>query len=807
MMAHHTLRLLGGISLHAGDGTALTGRAVQKRRLALLALLAMSKARRISRDRILACLWPDSQPEQARHLLSVSLYDLRKGLGENAIISHGDEIELSACAVTTDVEAFEAAAREGRYADADALFAGPFLDGFYISGAPDFEHWVDGERDRLCRSRAALLEQLARHFASTGDAAAAADAWLRLAALDPCDSRVMQEAMLALEAAGNRAAAIRQARVHATLMREEFGAEPDGQVEALARRLLDSPQPVATPAPPPEATPAAQPSHPPPPAPVVTVPEPAASPSAAAPAWLPETGSAPDAAAPSSGWRRVAIGAGYLGLLTLLLVASWQLLGLAGGRVAAADSSVHPVRVAVLPFQDLTPSASASDEYALFGDGLGDELRHKLLGVQGLQLSSAVSAFTFRGDVDIDTVARMLNVRYVVAGTFRVSGDRIAVIAKLHDAVTKTVLWMDAYNEPRDSRSDHIAMQSDIAQQIVRALPGHLPLSPPHEQSAGLTADMSAAQLYTAGRSFLLLRRTQDMGMALRYFLEAASRDPDFALAHAAVAEAYALLGGYDYGGLEPKHAFEQARAAAQRALRLDPTLAQAHAALGAVYFHYEWKWEEAERAFVRAIELDAGYAQAHHWYSLLLHARGRQAEAFRAVERGSELDLLSLIMKAAVARQHYFAAHFDSAAAHYEQVLRLDPTFVTARFGLGMTYAQLGRYDDAIAEYRQATTLLGAEPPVARGLLGYAFGRAGRRADAREQLVALQAASEQGYVPAEYLVVVHMGLGDHESALDTLGKARDNRSSGIAYLLIEPMLQPLRRQPGFLQLVRDAGL
>jgi DNA-binding SARP family transcriptional activator/TolB-like protein/Flp pilus assembly protein TadD len=789
MAPSHTLRVLGGLGLYAGDGRAVSGRAGQKRRLALLALLALAPGRVMSRDRLIAFLWPESDADQARHLLSVSLYELRRALGEDALVTRGDDVVLSAADVATDLDTFEEAVRAGELEAAAALFSGPFLDGFHVSDAPELERWVEGERDRLGRSRAALLERLAGARAAAGDAAGAAEAWLRLAALEPYNGRIAMATMVALEAAGNRAAAIRHAHVHATMLREEIGAEPDAAIKTLAERLRSAP-PAAAVVPTSAAVAPEAPSAPPADA-TVGVPEAA-----------PERVSAPGPIGSGPRSRRLAL---PTALAAVAAAALW--LVLAPSRDGSgSEPAAEAVRVAVLPFQDLT--AVTPPEFAYFGDGLSDELRHKLLAVGGLQLSSAVSAFTFRGDVNLDDVARTLNVRYVVAGSFRVSGDRIAVIAKLHDARTKTLLWTDYYDEPRDSRRDHIAMQADIAQQIVHALPGQLPLQRQLDPLAALTADMSAAQLYAAGRRLLLLRRIGDMGMALRYFGQAVARDPDFALAHAAIAETHVLLGSYDYGGMEPGAAFEQARASALRALAIDSALAPAHAALGAVHFHYDWQWDTAERAFRRAIEIDPGYAYAHNWYSLLLHTRGRRAEAFRTIEQGTELDVLSLIMKAAVARHYYLAGQLDSAVAHFRRTLALDTTYVSARIGLGMSLAQLGRYDEAIDQYERTTAILGGEPiPLVRGLLGYAHGRAGRRAQAREQLVAIRAVARSTYVPAEYLVLIHVGIGDEPSAVAALRSAFDNRSSGIPYVLIEPMLRPLRGNPEFRRIVSDAGL
>jgi DNA-binding SARP family transcriptional activator len=219
----------------------VTGRAAQKRRLALLVLLARAPHRCASRDRLAAYLWPESDSVRARHVIAVAVYELRKTLGESALLSRGDDIELPARSIPTDVDAFETAANDGDWANAVDAYTGPFLDGFHIGGAPEFERWVDTERDRLSRRFSTALEALACGCGAAGDTAGAVDAWRRRTALNPYDAWAVQQLMLALEAAGDRAAAIRQARAHAKLLRDELHAKPNPDVEALAERLRTEP--------------------------------------------------------------------------------------------------------------------------------------------------------------------------------------------------------------------------------------------------------------------------------------------------------------------------------------------------------------------------------------------------------------------------------------------------------------------------------------------------------------------------------------------------------------------------------------
>jgi DNA-binding SARP family transcriptional activator len=221
------LKLLGG-ALIEGPAGVLSGRITQRRRIALLAPLAVARGRPVSRDKLLALLWPDTDSEHARRLLSDSVYLIRKELGDLALVTAGNDLRLDPTRVSSDVGEFEQAV---------SLYDGPFLDGFHINDAPEFEHWLDVERERLSRSCARLLEMLAQESESGGDFAAAADWWRRLAAHEPTSGRVALGVMRALDAAGDRAGAIQHARTHTIILREQFGIDADPDVTSLADGL------------------------------------------------------------------------------------------------------------------------------------------------------------------------------------------------------------------------------------------------------------------------------------------------------------------------------------------------------------------------------------------------------------------------------------------------------------------------------------------------------------------------------------------------------------------------------------------
>src|SRR5215207_3425336 len=240
------LRLLGSPSIEREDGTPLTGRAAQRHRVALLALIATAPVERRSRDKLIAYLWPESDAERGRNLLKVSTYVLRTALGEGAIVSEGDGLRLNPDVVRVDATELEAALASSDYARAVALHRGPFLDGFFLSDAPEFEQWVSRERERLAGGLAKALEALAQQAEAQRDFSTASEWWKARAAQDLYDSRVAARLMRALEASGNPAAALQHASIHQRLLQDEFGIAPSPEITALADRLRREPVSVAS---------------------------------------------------------------------------------------------------------------------------------------------------------------------------------------------------------------------------------------------------------------------------------------------------------------------------------------------------------------------------------------------------------------------------------------------------------------------------------------------------------------------------------------------------------------------------------
>ena len=806
------LRLLGAVGLETAAGP-VAGRAAQKRRLALLALLALAPARTLSRDKLIALLWPESSAEHARHLLSVAIYELRKTLGEEALLSRGDDVQLGP-AITTDLERIEAAVRAGEADTALGALGGPLMDGFHLSDSAEFERWLDQEREQWAQRCAVALEELAERRSALGDAVGAVEVWRRRAALDPYNGRVALALMRALDAAGDRAGALQHARVHTVMLREEFGTDPDPELLAFAEQLRSEPSIRA------RATPEAAgsqtrrraaPGAAAAPVPVALDPatpdaDPVLAGAAAVPASAP-AGVHGAAGAPRQRRRFARLRARLISLQALTIAAI--LLSLGGIVTVMLDragrgprlTAEEPVSIAVLPFRNLGDDETDGK----FGDGLGVEVIHALTRA-GLRVAPAGSAFKFRGDVDAPTAGAALNVGHILEGTYQRAGDELQVTAQLVSVERNRVLWTEQYPR-RWARDEVLNLQEEIARAVVSALRVQLSPGEAERPLVSSTADERAWTEFTEGLDVLHRRTVPDLGQALAHFTRAVAYDSGFARAQAAVAEVHTLLGAYDYGVLPPGRAYSIARDAAGRALARDPRLAEAHAALASVNFNFDWKWAAAEQRFLEAVRLNRGFASAWQWYSLLLSARGRHEEAIGAARTARELDPSSLIMRVALARSHYYARDYDRSVAGYAAAIERDPSFLTAHLGLGLAYVVSGRVEEAIRHYQMARRLPGGQAPVVSGLLGHAHGLAGNPDEARAELRRLEQLGGQTYVPAEYRVLIHLGLGELDAALDALDDAFRNRSNGIAYLAADPILDPLRDQPRFDALMRRAGV
>ncbi|MFL5489892.1 MAG: BTAD domain-containing putative transcriptional regulator [Gemmatimonadales bacterium] len=774
------LRLLGGPSL-SGNGSTVTGPATQRHRLALLALLASSRYRPQSRDKLVARLWPERDVEHARNLLNQGVHALRRAIGDAGIISVQDELRLDPAALACDVVAFEDALAAGELERAIGLYTGPFLDGFHLPGASEFEHWADGERDRLRHLYARSLETLAEAAEARREWSSAVERWRALVSEERYNARVTVRLMRALDGAGDRAGALQQARLHTLLLQQEYESGPDPDVVALADRLRTEPSNGEQSHAHAGGSAAAR---------VIT--DQFASTADLIPPLDDSPSASPSKRKPGSArWRGPIVGAAVA--LVLASLASWT----ARTRHEAFEGPRQATSIAVLPFTNMSPDGA--NEY--FSDGMTEEIITALSKVEGLRVAARTSAFAFKGKTEsVSEIGRQLRVGTVLEGSVRRAGDRLRITAQLINAKDGYHLWAESYD--RDLH-DVFAVQDEIAQAIVGAL--RVTLS--GEATSMVvrpTADLTAYDLYLKGRHAVNQRTGASLVQAGDYFEQAIARDPRFAQAYAGLADAYVLLPGYSVSN--SSEAWPKGRAAAERALALDSTLAEAHTTLAYGKFLFESDWRAAEKGFHRAIALSPDYATAHHWYGDFLGGRGNLEGYLQEIRRAQALDPLSPQIGTEVGRALYALRRNDQAVTQLQQVLRADPAFAGAHVTLGRVYIEQSRMAEAIGEFQRAVELRGGNAlDVAYLASGYAV--AGKRSEAQGLLVELEGRSRREHVPPTVLAIVHIGLGQDERAFDLLDRAVAEHDGWFAEFIFYPTFDPLRSHPRYAALLQALGL
>ena len=352
--------------------------------------------------------------------------------------------------------------------------------------------------------------------------------------------------------------------------------------------------------------------------------------------------------------------------------------------------------------------------------------------------------------------------------------------------------------------SDILALQNEVTRAIATEINAKLT---PQEQ-ANLTrirqVDPEAYQAYLKGRYFWNKRTPEGFNKAIEYFNLAISIDPSYAPAFAGLADCYNLLSDYDV--LPPKEAIPRAKAAAEKALAIDSTLAEAHASLGFALARYDWDWIGAEKELRRAIELKPNYAIAHHWYALQLAMMGRFQEAMIQINKAQDLDPLSLIINANIGWLLFFERNYDQAKERLQRTLEMDPNFMSAHVKLGWVYEQQGMYEQAIAQFNNALALSGDEDNII-GLLGNSYALSGQSSAARKIINKLIAQSKQRYISPYWIANIYACLGEKDNAFQWLNKAFEERSGGLVWLKVEPKLDRLRSDPRFSLLLQKIRL
>jgi eukaryotic-like serine/threonine-protein kinase len=492
---------------------------------------------------------------------------------------------------------------------------------------------------------------------------------------------------------------------------------------------------------------------------------------------------------PVRNWMRVAAIAGAL--LAAVVIGYFVLEQQREGAPTAASA-------AVLPFNDLSPGKD--QEY--FSDGLTEELITSLSRIQGLRVAARTSSFQFKGrNADVREVGRKLDVGAVLEGSVRRAGDQLRVTAQLSSAKDGYQLWSDSYDR---KMADVFRVQEEISRAIVSALRVKLGAEPDSQLAAQPTANLEAYDLYLKGRFAWNQRTGASLKEAVRYLEQAVARDSGFARAWAALADSYILV--VPYAGLSPTEYWPRAKAAAQRALQLDSTSAEAYTSLAYGTMLYDWNWRVAEESFGKAIAANPNYATAHHWYADFLAGRGRLKESSEQMARAHELDPLSRVISSELAWTHFLRHETREAEDQVRRTLELDQNYAHAHFMLGLIQIQAGDPQGAIASLRHAIDL-GDFYPQTIAALAYAYAAAGNRKAALGVIDDLRKRSATEYVPPFAYAYVYAGLGDVTKGVDWLLKGVDQRDIFMPENFFDPLLDPLRRDPRYAELTRKMGL
>lgn len=662
----YSLRLLGGISLEGPSGP-LSGRVVQHRQLAVLALLAMAREKGCSRDKLVGYVWPESREVRARHLLADSVYLLRKSLGDDVVGTSGDVLRLNPDIIGADAVAFRESLERGNLEAAVELYGGPFLDGFFADGSPELEHWVEVERRDLADQYATALEELAAEAEETEDFSQATVWWRRLAAHDPLNSRVVLRLMQALVAAGDPANALQIAHEHADYLKREFELEPPPELASFVERLrngalagklvLDA---------------------------ATLTPTTAARRERVAARPITATG----IVGPARKYRPVAAGLVTLAILLIAVLARQVLTS----RATRADRT----SIAVLPFENLT----GDPEKDYLAAGFHEEVISQLTKIEGVRVIARSSVMEYADNPrNPRIVAEALDVDHILEASVRAEGQRLRITAQLIDPKSGGHLWVENYDR---TRGDLLDVQLDIALRIAESLRAQLTPEELARIEARPTDNQEAYDYYLRGLTF---ETNFKLLQAEQMYERAVALDPDFAVALARlgyVSTHLVLLWGHLKAERHSNaERLSNARAAIERALEIEPDLFEAYIARYAYLAGPLREYEASLGALERARQLRPGDAEVYRRLGLVMRRMGRFEEAVRYLERALELSprYRSLLINAATTA--IWMRDFERAQHYIERGFAISPDDGTLQLYQALLYVNwTGNSDSAWLAY-----------------------------------------------------------------------------------------------------------
>jgi len=464
------------------------------------------------------------------------------------------------------------------------------------------------------------------------------------------------------------------------------------------------------------------------------------------------------------------------------------------GRYTAPNENkignVPAKSIAVLPFENL----SRDPDNAYFAEGIQDEILTRLAKVADLKVISHTSTQRYKSSPDnLPQIAKELGVANILEGSVQKSQDQVRVNVQLINAATDAHLWADSFDR---KLIDIFAVESEIATKVADTLQAKLTGEEQHAISMQPTQNTEAYQLYLKGRYFWNKRTGPDLQKAIDYFKQAIEKDPSYALAYVGLGDSYILLSGF--GAARPQDSFPLAEAAAKKALQIDDNLAEAHTTLGFSLCVHHLDFASSIREFA----LNPNYATAHHWFGDgPLLAVGQFDRAVAEGKRALDLDPLSVIITADLGADYLVARRYNEAIEQFHKAIDLDPRFYYAHWNLAEALELKGNMRGALAEYKKAVEL--DDDPFVLALLGQAYAKLGQRDEALKILAQLPQIGAHRYVPSYSYALLHMALGEKDKAIEWLERSyQEGAGLDVIFLKVDPMLDPLQKEPRFQALV-----
>ena len=770
------LRTLGTTNLRQRGGDEINSVLAQPKRMAILVYLATARPRGFHRrSTLLALFWPEQDERHARWSLNQGLRYLRDALGSDVILSRGaDEIGLDSRALWCDTAAFETACADQRCQAALELYGGDFLCGFYVSGCVDFERWLEVERTELRRLASRAGWSLADRKEGEGDLIAAADAARRAIQLSPHDETGIRRLIDLLDRAGDRSGAVHAYEEYARQLRDEVDVEPAPETQAVIARVRSRSETAATSGRPVEVT-------------TVRTILPELAPT--------ERGLTDHRFARLRVVPRWLIGAGALAVAATI----WWVAAAVASRPSAARS------IAVLPCASTVQDAEKSYLGEMITQDLIAEVAKRRLFEKVI---APASVARYRGSSrSPQQIGAELGVDVLLYCAYRQVGSQELVRVTLVDRRSATLLWTDEFQ--RDLTTTSTVTLSAVAVDALSGAAGLAGADRAVDKGSIGTADLRALNLYKEGEYFLSRFTENDVHRSILLFNEALAHDSGFALPYVGLAGAYYSL-GIAFGSMEPREAFPLMKQAADRALSLDASLAEAHALLGEYEIAFGWNWTVAERHLRQAIKLDPYAPNALLSLAYYLTIVGRYDEVPELSSRAINMSPVDPLVWANASRGYSLVGRFDDALPFVQKGLEFAPNLPPLLLEAGLIFAERGETRRGI-EYLQRADSLSGHQVIIRGRLGYAYALSGNRVAARTILRQLKKAAAGAHPPAKSataIAVVFIGLGEQDSAFAWLDVAYRQRSGNLVHVLRTPAgWRRLASDPRYRALLDRVGL